>query len=158
MLDAYKRDEFLAKPYDEGYEVFRHARGVDHQGNIAGLLINGAGAHWKELRKFSMTHLSNLGMGKNTTMEEVIMQEVDVLKEMLEKEQNTKGHIAIEHGKFAPLINNIIWRIVTGRRTSPEDPELIQLTIYVNEIFKNLSSGFLNLLQLYSSFIWKLIK
>jgi len=56
-------------------------------------------------------------MGKAETMEDVVGQEVEALKDLLEAEQKDHQVITMNHGKFSPAINNIIWRIITGKRT-----------------------------------------
>ncbi len=38
---------------------------------------------------------------------------------------------------FANATNNVIWRLVTGRRTRQDDPELTRLTRTIADIFKN---------------------
>jgi len=46
LAEAYKKDEFLAKPYNEGYEVFKEIRGTDKNGRKAGFFVNDAGPMW----------------------------------------------------------------------------------------------------------------
>ena len=57
---------------------------------------------------------------------------------------------------FNPFINNIIWRMVTGDRSSTKDPKIIRFTQLLDEQFKNLEPGNVKtVLQLrYPSFAW----
>ncbi len=47
--------------------------GVDSKGNLPGVIFSG-GRAWREQRKFMIEQMSNLGMGKNHTMDEIIGQ------------------------------------------------------------------------------------
>ncbi len=60
--------------------------------------------------------LQNLGMGKTYTMEEVVGQECLNLIGLFER--NVKfGMPTNIKGTFTAAINNVVWRITTGRRT-----------------------------------------
>ncbi len=39
------------------------------------------------------------------------------------------------HHRFSVAINNVIWRLVTGRRTSQRDPTMNYLTQTINDMF-----------------------
>ena len=39
------------------------------------------------------------------------------------------------HHRFSVAINNVIWRLVTGRRTSQRDPQMTYLTKVINDMF-----------------------
>ena len=50
---------------------------------------------------------------------------------------------------FNPFINNIIWRMVTGDRSSTKDPKIIRFTQLLDKQFKNLEPyNIKNVLQL----------
>ncbi len=44
-------------------------------------------------------------------------------------------------GIFMACTNNVIWRIITGRRTQQDDPELKDLTERIDKTFQNLDPG-----------------
>ena len=88
----------------------------------------------KDQRKFMMTNLSNLGIGKKNTIEDIVIEEIEGVEELFLKEMREKGSVSMFR-RYGPAINNVIWRIATGKRTKQNDPELIQLTQCVSEMF-----------------------
>lgn len=60
------------------------------------------------------------------------------------------------NGMFNPFINNIIWRMVTGDRSSTKDPKIIRFTQLLDRQFKNLEPyNVLSVLQLrFPSLVW----
>ena len=104
-----------------------------------------------------LTNLSNLGMGKKDTMEEVVSQEVEDVESIFSKEMKEKGSVAVNR-KLGPAINNVIWRILTGKRTKQSDLDLVYLTNCVSDLFEanGPSKSLLGMLQAYSSIFLKL--
>lgn len=72
-----------------------------------------------------LKNLSDLGMGKKDTMEDVIYQEAEQVAERL---RGSSGKAVSAKGMFLSATNNIIWRITTGKSTKQDDPELVDLT------------------------------
>jgi len=88
-----------------------------------------------------LKHLSDLGMGSSVTLEIIIGEEcqelLDSLLERCNKNNNSNSvmnssgnnssgsngedylatEIVVSGALFAPAVNNVIWRLVTGRRT-----------------------------------------
>ena len=60
------------------------------------------------------------------------------------------------NGLFNPFINNIIWRMVTGDRSSTKDPKIIQFTQLLDKQFQNLQpNNIIKVLQLkYPPLVW----
>uniref|UniRef100_A0A8C4WDQ4 unspecific monooxygenase n=1 Tax=Gopherus evgoodei TaxID=1825980 RepID=A0A8C4WDQ4_9SAUR len=85
---------------------------------------------WKELRRFTLTTLRDLGMGKKST-EERILEEAHFLVERL---KNTHGR------PFDPTLflnhatSNVICSIVFGDRFDYEDEKFVTLINFIDEI------------------------
>ena len=63
------------------------------------------------------------------------------------------------HHRFSVAINNVIWRLVTGRRTSQHDPEMNYLTQTINDMFDGFDPGHpLALLQMNNGFVYSAMK
>ncbi len=62
-------------------------------------------------------------------------------------------------GLFMPCTNNVIWRLVTGKRTQQDDPELRDLTNRIQNNFQNFDpSSPIALLQMNSLAFTKLLQ
>ncbi|XP_050816166.1 cytochrome P450 2C55-like isoform X2 [Gopherus flavomarginatus] len=92
----------------------------------------GSGEPWKQLRRFTLTTLRDLGMGKKST-EERILEEAHFLVERL---KNTHGR------PFDPTLflnhatSNVICSIVFGDRFDYEDEKFVTLINLIDEINK----------------------
>jgi hypothetical protein len=94
---------------------------------LAGGVSTTTGWVWREQRKFMLKHLSDLGMAKKNTLESLIGEECqELVNALLVRCSGTKGcasegrrrcRLLVDGGLFAPAVNNVIWRMVTGRRT-----------------------------------------
>ncbi len=84
-----------------------------------------SGAEWWDQRRYILRTLGDLGMGKRDTMEDIIGQESrSIIQTMLA----SKGRPIQMRGFFLSPINNVISRIMTGRRSRHDDPDLVRLT------------------------------
>uniref|UniRef100_A0A8C0GGR2 unspecific monooxygenase n=1 Tax=Chelonoidis abingdonii TaxID=106734 RepID=A0A8C0GGR2_CHEAB len=92
----------------------------------------GSGEPWKQLRRFTLTTLRDLGMGKKS-IEERILEEAHFLMERL---KNTHGR------PFDPTLflnhatSNVICSIVFGDRFDYEDKKFVTLINLIDEINK----------------------
>ncbi len=133
---------------------------MDSKDNLSGPLFS-SGQCWVEQRKFMFQQMSNLGMGKQDTMTDIINQEVAILCDSLAEkaaatvETRTKG-LTINY-IFMTAVNNVVCRIITGKRTLQSDPQLKVLTKNVWDFFRVMERGsILNVLQVNSWLISRL--
>ena len=155
VSDTFKQDIFTDRPHHL-MPAMGMSRGVDSRGYLSGPLFSN-GQAWVEQRKFMFQNMSNLGMGKKDTMEDIISQEVSILCETLAKRiKEGDNPVTINH-VFMTAVNNVVWRMVTGKRSKQSDPEMVVLTKNVWDFFRVLERGsILQVLQLNSYWVTKL--
>jgi len=84
-----------------------------------GIIFN-YGQTWIDQRRFSIRHLKDFGLGKNT-MESIILDEV---QDLLKTFRKTLGKPISTQAVFNVAIINSLWAIVAGQRFSHDDPKL----------------------------------
>ena len=96
-------------------------RGEDpHPGITYGLVFN-YGHSGNEQRRFVLRHLRDFGFGKSS-MEDLILDEAKELIADLKAEIATKDAVTINE-RFNLTIVNSLWKIITGKRLDPKNPE-----------------------------------
>ncbi|XP_030074508.1 cytochrome P450 2G1-like [Microcaecilia unicolor] len=103
------------------------------------------GERWKQLRRFALTTMRNLGMGKRS-IEERIQEEAQFLVEELRK---TKGSSFDPTFYLSRSVSNVICSIVFGNRFDYEDEEFVKLIKMLNQFSKLFDSP---LTQLFNHF------
>ncbi|XP_074075223.1 cytochrome P450 2B6-like [Macrotis lagotis] len=103
------------------------------------------GCEWKDIRRFSLTTLRDLGMGKKS-IEEKIKMEAQYLVEELQK---THGALLDPVTLFQSVSSNIICSIVFGKRFSYQDIQFQELLNSFFEAFVIMTSLWM---QLYEQF------
>ncbi|XP_068105596.1 cytochrome P450 2F2-like [Hyperolius riggenbachi] len=145
-----------------GYQAVKEALIDQHEqfadrGDYPGLM-NFIGGHdlcfhngekQKELRRFALLSLKNLGMGKRS-VEEQILQESEVLIKEL---KNTKGALVDPRQLLACASSNVICSMVFGKRLDYTDKTLQAITTGHNHIFTVLSSTWGTLYNIYPGFM-----
>nr|AIL94140.1 cytochrome P450 CYP3028B1 [Tigriopus japonicus] len=121
--------------------------GTDSRGEVFGVSASN-GQTWAEQRKFMHQNLNVAGMGKKSTLENIINQEAEIAAERMASGAKN-GPVCIK--KFFPVaINNIVWRMITGNTSSQDDPLMLYLTDRMNRHFESLSpSNITAILQQY---------
>jgi len=94
----------------------------------------------KEQRAFAIQTLSSLGLGKKGPMDVIITEEVEAMLEVFHKAADEGAPMKMNKS-FPPAINNVVWRMLSGKRTAQNDPELKKLTDSITEVFKGLDFG-----------------
>ncbi|XP_059576215.1 cytochrome P450 2K6-like [Alligator mississippiensis] len=112
-------DAFAERPKIPVFEDFSKGKGI----------IFSHGQNWKVMRRFALSTLRDLGMGRRVT-EDYIVEECGYL---IEKFESQKGKpfdpIMIMNG----AVGNIIVSIVLGERFGYEDPQFVKLLHLINE-------------------------
>ncbi len=91
-------------------------------------------------------------------MEDVIAEEAQSLYRRIRQraQENENNQVAMSR-IFSPVACNVIWRFVTGKRSSQDDPELQKLTEAGKHIFRFFEAGsLLRLAQLHALWVAKL--
>ncbi|KAM4696315.1 cytochrome P450 2B11-like [Rhinophrynus dorsalis] len=94
------------------------------------------GDTWKQMRRFSMMTLKNLGMGKRS-IEERVQEEAKCLVEELKK---TNGEPFDPTYYCSQVAGNIICAIIYGKRFEYDDPEFRRLMYIMDELFRSMTS------------------
>jgi len=81
------------------------------------------GPLWQEHRRFSLKHLRDLGLGKNT-LNTAIADEYDHLAKYLKKQV---GQPMKANKLFTTTVLNIMWKMIADKRYDFDDPERIKL-------------------------------
>ena len=68
-----------------------------------------------------LTTLNDLGMGRKETIETIVEQEAEILLQKLRDQIKNKSTFK-PNGFFLPTTSNVIWRMVTGKKTKHDDP------------------------------------
>lgn len=92
------------------------------------------GNTWKDLRKFSVVHLRDFGVGKKS-LEERVQDEANILVESFNKNLGEKFY---PRSLFCYAVSNIICGIIFGNRFDYDDEKFIELYSYLDFLFKNL--------------------
>jgi len=93
---------------------------------------------------FTIQTLGSLGLGKKGPMDVIIREEVSATLDVFHKAANDGKPLRMNR-RFPPAINNVVWRLLTGKRTAQDDPELVHLTDCICELFKG--NDFRNVLR-----------
>lgn len=104
-------------------------------GKPLGIIFVG-GEGWREMRRFSMRTLRDLGYGKHKDMQSVIDDEVGFLLENLEKTASSKDAILDVKHLFTMPVLNILWSMVSSVRTGEDEVKLRKLTQLVDNLTK----------------------
>jgi len=102
---------------------------------IEGVVVS-EGASWTEQRRFMVKNLTELGMGKKDTMENVIWNDAQQIVESLMRQE---GKPVQGRGLFLPATNNVIWSLATGDTRKQDDPLTADLTQKIVQNFENMS-------------------
>ncbi|XP_035378699.1 cytochrome P450 2K1-like isoform X1 [Electrophorus electricus] len=105
------------------------------------------GENWKEMRRFALSTLRDLGMGKRGS-EERIIEETWYLREVVE---NFKGKPFDTTQPLNYAVSNIISAIVCGSRFEYSDPQFQKMVNRSNENIRITGSASI---QLYNMFPW----
>ncbi|XP_059102922.1 cytochrome P450 2C26-like [Peromyscus eremicus] len=145
-----------------GYEAVKEAL-IDHGEEFAGRgrlpvaeritkglgIVFSNGNTWKELRRFSLMTLRNLGMGKRT-IEDRVQEEAQCLVEEL---RNTNGSLCDPTFILSCAPCNVICSIIFQNRFDYNDHDFLNMMKKLDENFKILSSPWL---QVCNNFPWLL--
>ncbi|XP_034364012.1 cytochrome P450 2C6-like isoform X1 [Arvicanthis niloticus] len=145
-----------------GYEAVKEAL-IDHGGEFAdrgrfpvtdkivkGLgIVFSHGNRWKEIRRFTLTTLRNLGMGKRN-IEDRVKEEAQCLVEELRKTNGSPCDPTFILG-CAPC--NVICSIIFQNRFDYKDQDFLILMEKVNENVKILSSPWIQFYNTFPAFI-----
>ncbi|KAG7461061.1 hypothetical protein MATL_G00205960 [Megalops atlanticus] len=108
-------------------------------------IIFGHGDSWKTIRRFTLTVLRDLGMGKKN-IEEKIIEESEHLVKQFEKQNGQPFQTTIP---LNAATSNIIVSLLMGKRMEYEDEIFQRLLIMNNESFTLTGSPFVQLYNMY---------
>ena len=135
---AFKLESFSGRPW--GKEPWSEdLRGFDDYGNLAGVSTTW-GPAWREQRKFMQNQLGELGLRKSDKLAVVVGEEAEKMLAHLSNKVNDRlGSIVDFSGFFLQISNNVIWRLLTGKSTNIDDPEVKRLSGAIGQAFSALS-------------------
>ncbi len=94
---------------------------------MLGIIFND-GQDFVEQRRFTVSHLKDLGFSKQS-MESIIIKEVDAVIDALM--QNGSGNQISTRHLFNMASLNVLWAIISGERYQHDDKELNELVIVI---------------------------
>ncbi|KAL1278819.1 hypothetical protein QQF64_025492 [Cirrhinus molitorella] len=130
-------DEFGERDITPGFRILNDGHGI--------LFSNGES--WREMRRFALSNLRDLGMGKRGS-EEKIIEEIQYLKGELDHFEG-KAFDTTQPVNYA--VSNIISSIVYGSRFEYTDPRFTQMVDRANENVRVAGSASM---MLYNIFPW----
>lgn len=96
---------------------------------------------WVEQRRFVLRHLREFGYGRSTmssNVEEEAIEMVSLFKEKISK--GKKGGVIVEMNEaFGVFVLNTLWKMLAGLRYDPEDKEMKQLQVLLDDLFRSIS-------------------
>ncbi|XP_043242079.1 cytochrome P450 2L1-like [Amphibalanus amphitrite] len=110
--DVFNKREASGRPDIDISRVRTH-------GKNRGLLLN-EGQSWSAHRRFSLHHLRDLGLGKNS-LESILLREVDAMVQHLD---GLNARPTPVNSLFNVHILNVLWEIITGKRFEHDDPRM----------------------------------
>lgn len=89
------------------------------------------GAQWQEHRRFCLSHLRNLGFGKNS-MNDAILVEFEQISAKMRK---LAGSPVLVHSSYFNMASlNVIWKLIADKRFDDDDPEIRNLISLANNL------------------------
>ncbi|XP_066533315.1 cytochrome P450 2K1-like isoform X2 [Hoplias malabaricus] len=128
-------EEFENRDMNHMFSVFNEGRGI--------LFSNGK--NWKTMRRFTLSTLRDLGMGKKGSKEKII-DETRYLREVFEK---FKGKPFRTSEPVSYAVSNVISAIVYGSRFEYTDPVFIDMITQVKENIRLMGSASIQLCNLF---------
>ncbi|XP_059086666.1 cytochrome P450 2M1-like [Tigriopus californicus] len=135
LVDACKMNEFNGRSWGR-MPFIRDQSGTDSKGQVHGVGSSN-GSVWVEQRKLAHVSLNKVGMGKLDAMEEMIGEEARTLCDRF-AEKAKLGPVEVK-GMLPVAVNNVIWRMITGRTTKQDDPFMNEMTKQMDRHFKFMS-------------------
>uniref|UniRef100_A0A8C1MRH2 Cytochrome P450 2K1-like n=1 Tax=Cyprinus carpio TaxID=7962 RepID=A0A8C1MRH2_CYPCA len=132
-------DEFGERDITPGFRLLNDGHGI----------IFSNGENWKEMRRFALSNLRDLGMGKRGS-EDKIIEEIQYLKAEFDKFEGTKKPFDTTR-PVNYAVSNIISSIVYGSRFEYTDPRFTETVDRANENVRVSGSASM---MLYNIFPW----
>ncbi|XP_021945308.1 methyl farnesoate epoxidase isoform X2 [Folsomia candida] len=125
VKEVLSRDEFQGRP-----EIFLNKLTYG-EGRKLGLIF-GEGESWKNQRRFTLRHLRGFGFGKSS-METVIHEEIS---ELIMRLKSGPNPVRLDNA-FGPPVINVLWVILSGKRSPHDDPDFLRLLHLLYEVFRS---------------------
>ncbi|XP_019350365.1 cytochrome P450 2W1-like isoform X1 [Alligator mississippiensis] len=135
-------EEFVDRPAIPIFEEIQHGNGTGPWRNNG--VFFSTGELWRTTRRFTMSAMRNLGMGKQL-MEEHIFEELHFLTEMIKSHQGEP--FSLRSFNIAPT--NITFHMVFGERFDYKDPTFLSLLRLIDEVMVLLGSPYLHFFNFY---------
>ncbi|KAB7500703.1 Cytochrome P450 2L1 [Armadillidium nasatum] len=97
-----------------------------------GLIISN-GIHWQNIRRFTLRHLRDLGMGKSKFVSQIHYEAADLIKVM----KKQAGIPAPVPKALTPAVSNVIWQMVAGIRQDLDNQEVLDFDKLFQQIQEN---------------------
>jgi methyl farnesoate epoxidase/farnesoate epoxidase len=104
----------------------------ENKGKLPGVIFS-SGHYWRELRRFMLRNLRDVGFGKSS-MEDLFHDEVAKLCQFLEKRSDQALSLS---GTFNVSIVNALWSIITGEKLDMENPASKKVVDSINHLVRN---------------------
>ncbi|KAJ8410184.1 hypothetical protein AAFF_G00201650 [Aldrovandia affinis] len=108
-------------------------------------IIFGHGDSWRTLRRFTLTVLRDLGMGKQNIEEKIIEESEHLLKHF----EGQNGQPFLTTIPLNAATSNIIVSLIMGHRMEYEDENFIKLLVFNCENFRLIGGPFIQLYNMY---------
>jgi hypothetical protein len=92
--------------------------------NSSSGLIFSRGDFWAETRRVTHRLLKDFGYGKQSTLESLILEELQDFCSELKSQSQNQNVVEITPQFFNTIFLNVIWSLMTGTRFKHDDPEM----------------------------------
>jgi cytochrome P450 family 2 subfamily J len=133
IQEAGSQETLIARPFVEFMSSERGSLSPKDPNNFPGVLYS-SGQTWRDLRRFSLSTLRDLGFGKNSTENMVTDEAIDLCKRF----EQLRGEPRNIRNDFNISVLNTLWRIISGERLAPESPKIQRLVKLVDDFLSRM--------------------
>ncbi|RXG57936.1 hypothetical protein Avbf_09876 [Armadillidium vulgare] len=96
-------------------------------------MVTTNGPHWQSIRRFTLRHLRDLGMGKSKIVSSVLYEAKELVKVMKEQ-AGVPGPLP---EALTPAVLNVLWQMIASKRYDLDDQEVIGFEHLMEKVRNN---------------------
>ncbi|KAL7644651.1 UNVERIFIED_CONTAM: hypothetical protein RMT77_004192 [Armadillidium vulgare] len=123
IKEAFQSPSFADRPHLRMFSLYETDLGI----------VISNGIHWQNIRRFTLRHLRDLGMGKSKFVSHIHYEAADLIKVM----KKQAGIPAPVPKALTPAVSNVIWQLVAGIRQDLDNQEVLDFDKLFQQIQEN---------------------
>ncbi|KAL7640316.1 UNVERIFIED_CONTAM: hypothetical protein RMT77_009731 [Armadillidium vulgare] len=113
IKEAFQSQTFIDRPDFKAFSF------IESDKKIGMVVTNGP--HWHNIRRFTLRHLRDLGMGKSKIVSAVLYEAKELVK-VMKKQAGVPGPLP---EALTPVVINVLWQMIASKRYELDDQEVI---------------------------------